>query len=109
VAERPDGKNRKGEACAQVVVTFPSAKGERVFDYEVCAEVRIADFTRTVASKRVFSPDAFLGPAQDGGKVTCVFAKGEFPAGRDIRFVVRPFNCWGKDGAPIAAEFNEKL
>jgi len=113
VAERPDGKNRKGEACAQVVVTFPSATGRitcphatadaHPFDYEVCAEVRIADFTRTVASKRVFSPDAFLGAAQDGGKVTCVFAKSELPANRDIRFTVRPFNCWGKGGEPISS------
>ena len=103
VTERPDGKNRKGEACAQVVVTFPSAKGERVFDYEVCAEVRIADFTRIVASKRVFSPDAFLGAAQDGGKVTCIFAKSELPKNRDVHFTVRPFNCWGKGGEPICS------
>ena len=101
VVERPDGRNRKGEACAQVVVSFPSAKGERVFDYEVSAEVRIADFTRTVASKRVFSPDAFLGVAQDAGKVTCVFAKSELPLGREICFAVRPFNCWGKSGEPL--------
>ena len=105
VVDRPDGKNRKGESCAQVVVAFPSAAGERVFDYEVSAEVRIADFVRTVASKRVFSPDAFLGAAQDGGKVTCVFAKSELPMGRGVRFVVRPFNCWGKGGEPIASEF----
>ena len=109
VAEKPDGMNRKGEACAQIVVTFPSAKGERVFDYEVSAEVRIADFTRTVASKRVFSPDAFLGAAQDGGKVTCIFAKSELPTGRDIRFVVCPFNCWGKGGAPIASKYVKGL
>ena len=105
VEERPDGRDRKGAACEQVVVKFPSAKGERVFDYAVDAEVRIADFTRVCASKRVFSPDAFLGAAQDGGTVACVFAKGELPSGRDIRFVVRPFNCWGKCGEPIAAEF----
>ena len=105
VVERPDGRNRKGEACAQVVVSFPSAKGERVFDYEVSAEVRIADFTRTVASKRVFSPDAFLGVAQDAGKVTCVFAKSELPLGREICFAVRPFNCWGKAGEPICSEW----
>ncbi len=107
VVERPDGRNRKGEACEQVVVSFPSAKGERVFDYAVDAEVRIADFTRVCASKRVFSPDAFLGAAQDGGKVACVFAKGELPSGRDVRFVVRPFNCWGMGGEPIAGEFRK--
>ena len=67
--------------------------------------MRIADFTRVCASKRVFSPDAFLGEAQDGGRVTCVFAKSELPTGRDIRFVVRPFSCWGKGGEPIASEF----
>lgn len=105
VTEKPDGMDRKGGACEQVVVTFPSAKGERVFDYAVDAEVRIADFTRVCASKRVFSPDAFLGAAQDGGRVTCVFAKSELPTGRDIRFVVRPFSCWGKGGDPIASEF----
>ena len=103
VAERPDGKNRKGEACAQVVVTFPSVRGERAFDYEVCAEARIADFARTVASKRVFSPDAFLGAAQDCGEVACVFAKSELPAGLDLRFKVRPFNCWGKGGEPAVS------
>ena len=100
VEGRPDGKNRAGEASEQVVVAFPSVGG-RVYDYEVSVEIRIADFTRTVASKRVFSPDAFLGAAQDGGAVSCVFAKGELPEGRDIRFAVRPFNCWGKAGMPI--------
>ena len=105
VSERPDGRDRKGSAREQVVVTFPSVKGEGVFDYSVDAEECIADFTRVCVSKRVFSPDAFLGPAQDGGKVECVFAKSELPAGRDIRFVVRPFNCWGKGGEPISVKF----
>ena len=102
VAERPDGKNRNGVACRQIVVTFPSARGESVFDYSVDVEECIADFTRVCVSKRVFSPDAFLGPGGDGGKVECVFAESELPAGRDVRFVVRPFNCWGKGGEPVS-------
>ena len=103
--ERPDGKNRNGEPCEQIVVAFPSAEGERVFDYEVSVEAHVADFTRVCASKRVFSPDAFLGEAQNGGRVECVFARSELPSGRDIRFAVRPFNCWGKGGEPISLEF----
>ncbi|MCR5752541.1 MAG: metallophosphoesterase [Kiritimatiellae bacterium] len=105
VTERLDGTNRDGEPCEQVVATFPSAKGEDVFDYEVFAEVRIADFTRTVASKRVFSPDAFLGAAEGGCEVTCVFAKSELPRDREIRFAARPFNCWGKGGVAIVSEW----
>ena len=103
VTERPDGKNRKGESCAQVVVTFPPAVG--AFDYEVCAEARIADFTRVCASKRVYAPDAFLGIDGVGEDVVCVFAKDELLKGRDVRFVARPFNCWCKAGSSVASDW----
>lgn len=99
VTERPDGRNRNGEACGQVVVSFPPAP--HACDYEVCAEAKIADFTRIVASKRVYAPDAFLGIAEGGEEVTCVFAKNELPKTHDIRFIVRPFNCWGKAGEGV--------
>lgn len=105
VAQRRDGVNRKGEKCEQLEVSFPPAAEGRVYDYEVCAEVCIADFTRTVASKRVFAPDAFLGVGRNGQKVTCVFAKSELPKKCDIRFSVRPFNCWGKCGAPVVSKW----
>ena len=105
VSERPDGRNRKGEPCEQVVVTFPQSIG--AFDYEVRVEERIADFTRVCASKRVYAPDAFLGVGADGEEVTCVFAKNELPKGRDVRFVARPFNCWCKAGQPLASEWRK--
>jgi len=107
VADRPDGRDRAGRECEQVVVTFPPAVG--AFDYEVCAVVRLADFTRVWASKRVFPPDAFLGVGKDGADVTCVFAKDELPKGRDVCFTARPFNCWGKGGPPIAADFRASM
>ncbi len=102
-AGREDGRNRKGEACAQVCVSFPPAEG--AFDYEVCAVEKIADFTRICASKRVFAPDAFLGVADGGAQVECVFAKDELPAGGELRFAARPFNCWGRPGSAIASDW----
>lgn len=105
VEARPDGENRDKVKCAQVVVKFPQAVNGKVYDYEVCAEVRIADFTRIVASKRVFAPDAFLGVSDGGEDVTCVFAKSELPPRREVRFAVRPFNCWGKYGDAIYTDY----
>lgn len=97
----PEGRDRAGVACEQVAVEFPQARG--AYDYEVNAIVRIADFQRVCASKRVFAPDAFLGVEDGGEPVRCVFAKDELPAGRDVRFSARPFNCWGKPGRSIVS------
>ena len=103
VEEVADGRDRSGAATPQVAVSFP---GTAAYDYEVDAIVRIADTTRPCASKRVFAPDAFTGaPEREREAAKCVFARSELPSGRDVRFMVRPFNCWGRAGAPISSEW----
>lgn len=101
--DRPDGRDRAGMASEQVAVAFPQAGG--AFDYEVNAIARMSDFHRVCISKRVFAPDAFLGVEGSSEPVECVFAKDELPAGREIRFTARPFNCWGRPGRSIVSEW----
>lgn len=99
------GKNRKGEAVDQIVVTFPVAAPTkdtpRALDYEVRAEK--ADGT-LLKAKRVYSPGINLPPEKDAAKAVCVFARSEVGAG-PVRFVVHPANCWRKAGKPISVVF----
>lgn len=117
------GKDRAGNECEQVVVTFPPANDGRVraFDYEVSVEVLDVDVEKTWQVKRVYSPGAFRGISADNEIVSCVFGKAELPMnyvdkkgrtfasprfGRKYRFVVSPCNCWGKKGNPLYGNWN---
>jgi hypothetical protein len=100
----PDSAPRR-----QVVVSFPSihatSNSSRPWDYSVAAELRIKDLTQIVQEKRVYSPGFCMPEALDTAPVECAFAREALPKDRDIRFVVRPFDCWGNAGTPIASEW----
>ena len=106
---RAKGKSRKGEEQMQTTVHFPavlqSRTGVRAYDYEVTLEMQDYDVVREYCSKRVYSPHFYLGEAKDEGEVTCVFGESEVPKGRQIRFVVRPCECFGKRGKPISTDW----
>lgn len=109
---RAEGKDRYGVVQKQVTVHFPSVlkkrTGVRAFDYEIQVEGRhpqVTDVVKVYLTKRVFSPGSMLGEAQDENEVICVFGEGELPEFQDIRFVVRPCECFGKKGEPIYTEW----
>lgn len=116
VAEIDDGHRRTplGNAAdpaprRQIVVSFPTAPSTaaspRALDYSVTAELRIQDMTQVVQEKRVYSPGFCMAESLDAGPVTCAFAREAIPKNRDIRFTVRPINCWGKAGDPIRSDW----
>ena len=100
------GKDRTGRAHPQGEVTFPPVNGRngdtRAFDFQVDCESRISGVVRTVASSRVYSPNALLPAEKDVEPVVCRFAAEAIPDCGEIRFTVRPVNEWGKSGAPLA-------
>lgn len=103
------GRDRSGNEHPQVEVTFPSVTsatgGDRAHDYSVRLEMRIGDVIRTMDEKRVFS-DTFMDAEQDDrGPVRCLFARSAVPAGRAVRFVVAPINCWMKAGETISSDW----
>lgn len=106
---RGTGKNRAGEECRQVTVHFPSVlkktHGVRAFEYEVQVEAQYTDIFKTGTTKRVYSPKCYLGENHDGGEVTCVFAESELPLNYEVRFAVRPCECFGGKGNPIYTEW----
>lgn len=106
---RGTGKNRAGEECRQVTVHFPSVlkktHGVRAFEYEVQVEAQYTDIFKTGTTKRVYSPKCYLGENHDGGEVICVFAESELPLNYEVRFAVRPCECFGGKGVPIYTEW----
>ena len=116
VAETDDGRRRNVRGteadpapCSQIVVSFPPAvstdSSDRGFDYSVTAEMRTADVKCVIGEKRVFSPGFCMSESMDTEPVTCAFARGAVSKNRDVRFIVRPYNCWGKVGKPIFSEW----
>ena len=109
-----DGKDRKGRATRQIVVTFPSAlQGEgltRAFDYEVVAELAECDVVRVAKAKRVHSPGFFRKPECESAEVKCVFSLDEIATRRvsyldsRLRFIVRAADSFGNMGEPIFSE-----
>ena len=95
----------------QIVVSFPpipaTPDSARGWDFSVAAELRIKDMTQIVQEKRVYSPGFCMPEALDAAPVECAFAPEVIPKNRDIRFVVRPFDCWGNVGDPIASEWSQ--
>ncbi len=114
VAGPLDGKDRKGRATRQLVVTFPSAlQGEgltRAFDYEVAAELSECDVVRIVKTKRVHSPGFFKKPECESATVKCVFSLDELQTRRvsyfepGVRFIVRAAESFGKMSEPVFSE-----
>ena len=104
-----DGWHRDKAPREQVIVSFPPVttahSPSRGFDFAVTAETRIGDCTCVLQERRVFSPNTFMAEAQDVELVTCAFPRCELPKRRDIRFVVRPLDCWGNVGKPILSDW----
>ena len=69
------------------------------------SRIRIVTVTisQVLQEKRVFSPNAYMAEEEDVEPVTCAFARADIPKRRDVRFVVRPIDCWGNKGAAIAS------
>ena len=103
------GKDRDGDEHMQVTVHFPSVlkktHGVRAFDYEVQVEARYIDVVQTGWTKHVYSPGCYLGEEHDMGEVLCVFAERELPVNFEVRFAVRPCECFGAKGRPIYSEW----
>ena len=99
------GKDRAGNETDQVVVSFPTARAPRAYDYEVTAVLSKGVVTRIVSQKRVYSPRSYWPERYDTNDVVCVFGRAEIPDNHDsVRFVVRPMNAWGEPGEPIESK-----
>jgi hypothetical protein len=110
------GKDAAGEEENRLVVTFPSPKAtgwkDRIFDYEVKVEIQENDTLRTWATKRVYPPVPFRAIRHIPPTAVCAFGAVELPAIRHgwakepiLRVVVTPFNCFGKAGKSLSAEY----
>ena len=111
-------KSRKGVEVPALFVSFPnvlpSGGGTRAFDFEVCLEELDVDAVKVRRTKRVYSSGYYRAPAADEKTVACPFAIADLPPsngtldplrGRRWRFVVRPCDCFGKKGNPIATDW----
>ena len=99
----------KKDPHPQVVVSFPpittATSPSRGFDFSVRAETRIADIVRTLQERRVFSPNAYQAETRDTAPCTCNFPKSELPKKVEIRFAVRPYDCYGNAGEEIYSKW----
>lgn len=99
--EERAGKDRQGRPAEQVVVSFPTVKSAenrpRAHEYFVRAEKPDGAL---VKEKRVYSPGINLPESKDAPTAVCVFAKSELGGG-EVRFAVRPANCWGVQGRTL--------
>ena len=87
-----------------VEVTFPAAETVdncRVFEYEVAAILTEDDVEIPAIVKRVMAPDFFLPANQTGKPGICRFRLDELPPNANIRFEIRPLECFGKKGEAI--------
>ena len=90
----------------RIDVTFGTAGGVdgcRVWDYEVTVEERVADTTRPVLTKRWYSPAFVFAERREPETMTVAFKLADLPKGNAFRFVVRPSECFGRQGAPLAS------
>ena len=108
-----EGKNRRGVAKKQLVVTFPAADSvdwrKRVYDYEVSAEIVDCDTVKPCITKRVYQRGMQSNAQYVGTQAACVFALDELPASKKLlRFAVTPLNCYGKRGKTLYARYTFK-
>ena len=103
------GKDRKGIKRQQLTIHFPSITSQgnhlRAYDYTVEAQRQIADVIETIMSKNVFSKNYYMSEEDDKDEVTCVFCAEELAPAKQIRFIIRPNNCFGKTGKGITTEW----
>jgi len=104
---RAMGKDRRGRATDQITVRFPAARPSatsRVHDYEVTALAYHEDVDYPVATKRVLSESYFLPPTREAKTGHIVFAASELKGAKEVRFAVRPLECFGHKGPEIYSE-----
>lgn len=96
------GKDMRGAETDQVTVTFPTVRTPvRAFDYEVTVRYTEGPLEKIAVQKRVFSYQLFRPVAFEEPTAACVFARAELPQDVELRFEIRPLNCYGKGGAAI--------
>ena len=101
---RAMGKDRSGKETDQITVSFPAAMPSatsRVHDYEVTALAYHEDVDYPVAPKRVLSESYFLPPTLEAKAGHIVFAVSELKGAKEVRFAVRPLECFGNKGQEI--------
>ena len=107
---RAMGKNRRGKATDQITVRFPAAlpsATSRVHDYEVTALAYHEDVDYPVATKRVLSESYYLPPTREAKSGHIVFAVSELKGVEEVRFAVRPLECFGRKGQEIFSEMQK--
>ena len=84
-------------------VERPDPPAFRVFEYEVTAENVAYGITRVCSQKRVVAKAiAHAAHAEIDGTYECLFRLDELPLETPVRFVIRPLNCFGLSGRPLA-------
>lgn len=88
---------------------FPAARTVancRVFEYEVTATLVEDGVDIVQVQRRVLAPDFARAESSSGAPGCCVLSPAEIPVKGHTVFSVRPLDCFGLKGEPIAAEFD---
>jgi predicted phosphodiesterase len=88
------------------IVTWTGAetKGKcRAFEYEVTAYAVGADVEFVAAQRRVLAKDFYLPEGERPPRGECHFAWCDLPGTMQLRFEVRPLECFGKKGKAISS------
>ena len=107
VAVTPKKDEKDEKDFTHVTLTFPAAQprgGCRVNEYEVTAVLCEDDVELVQAQRRMMSPDHHRPLSSLVKDVSFVFAAEDLPLKGSYRFEVRPVECFGKKGAPLASE-----
>ena len=99
-----DGADRRGRKARQLTLTFPAAPPSgtsRVHHYEISALADRDGVETAVLTNNVFSEAFFLAPGREPATGRCVIAVSALPEDEEVRFAVRPVECFGKQGHPI--------
>ena len=95
---------------AQVKLGFPAARtvdGCRVSEYEVTATLVEDDVDLVQAQRRMMAPDFFKPETPEGEAAEFVFNRAELPLKGHYVFTVRPLECFGRKGRPLATAVTE--
>ena len=77
-----------------------------MFEYEVTATLVEDGVDLVQAQRRVVANDFHLPDSPEGAPGSCLFSLDELPIKGHTVFSVRPLECFGLKGEPIAAEFD---
>lgn len=96
------GPGLVGNPC--VLVSFPCAEtveGSRVFDYVVT----FLSGNREILVRRVLSYGYYMPESRSCVRGECIVGQDELPKNESIRVVVKPRNCYGREGNSISGQF----